>query len=503
MKEILLVSETVLLERYSKTGDAKAFAELSRRYAGLVYGTCLRVTGNPEDAEDAAQECFLELARNAGTIDTSLPGWLHRVAHRRSANVVRSAVTRRRYEEESVDPGQGSEDLLWSEIRPHVDDAIETLPDEYRSAIVLYYLRQYTQAEVAKELGISQATASRLLDKGVHALRAHLREVGIVAPVAVLALLLAGKTAIAAPSSLTVTLGKMALAGIGSTATRSASKGALSTLSAKLVASAAVVAVAFGVCCLIRAVQTYSPPVSDAPTIQQVVAALKQQESACGGLVELKCKCSQSIGPELDIHYIRTPDTLFVETSQPGSVVTTVFDRNRQEFRQLLAAPSGTNLGSVDTKLQNSSVLHLMPEPTQFYVNGRRLLESIAKGTITGNHKAVDGSTCWGIEVPARRGVASCLAWVDPKIGFCPRVVETHWEDQKRKTAYVTFKNYRKLGKGLWLPMEVQGAGGRQFLTTMENAEVAKTFSKSQLTVTFPSGTQVHDKLHRRLYRVP
>ena len=75
-----LPDDAALLDRYAETRDAEAFATLVRRYAGLVYGTCLRITANAHDAEDAAQECFMDLARQTASISTSLPGWLHTTA---------------------------------------------------------------------------------------------------------------------------------------------------------------------------------------------------------------------------------------------------------------------------------------------------------------------------------------------------------------------------------------------------------------------------------------
>jgi len=51
-----MATDTVLLEQYATDQDGDAFAGLVKQYAGLVYGVCLRVTGNAHDAEDAAQE---------------------------------------------------------------------------------------------------------------------------------------------------------------------------------------------------------------------------------------------------------------------------------------------------------------------------------------------------------------------------------------------------------------------------------------------------------------
>ena len=55
-------SDHALLERWLTNRDAEAFREIVDRYAGMVYGTCTRILRNPDDAEDVAQECFLQLA---------------------------------------------------------------------------------------------------------------------------------------------------------------------------------------------------------------------------------------------------------------------------------------------------------------------------------------------------------------------------------------------------------------------------------------------------------
>lgn len=63
--------ETDLLRQFARTGDAEAFSEITRRYAGMVYGVCLRVTGDPERARDATQDTFLQLLKQTGQVADS------------------------------------------------------------------------------------------------------------------------------------------------------------------------------------------------------------------------------------------------------------------------------------------------------------------------------------------------------------------------------------------------------------------------------------------------
>ena len=58
-----MLDDIALLKEYSRNGDPEAFSQLVRRYARMVYGACLRITGNAQEAEDITQECFLESQR--------------------------------------------------------------------------------------------------------------------------------------------------------------------------------------------------------------------------------------------------------------------------------------------------------------------------------------------------------------------------------------------------------------------------------------------------------
>src|SRR5215213_5301748 len=104
------LDDAALLQRYAVAADAGAFAELVRRYAGMVYATARRVTGDPSTAEDVSQDCFLRLAR------TSL---------NRSLELMRSERARRRREASSATVARDeSSDDESAHLIAHVDEAM-------------------------------------------------------------------------------------------------------------------------------------------------------------------------------------------------------------------------------------------------------------------------------------------------------------------------------------------------------------------------------------------
>ena len=239
-------ADAALLERYAATQDADAFAQMVERYSGMVYATCLRLTRNTHDAEDASQQCFLSLARKAGTIRSSLAGWLHATARNASLALVKDRRERKEREAAAMS-GRDGDGAAWSDLEPHIDAALAELPDELRSVIVLCYLQGKTQQEAAEVIGADRSTVSRHLQKGVDELRRRLEKAGVALSIAALVGCLGQGTAQAAPPALTAALGKIAVAGVGKAAAASGvpvAAGLLSTTSAKLATTALLVALA-------------------------------------------------------------------------------------------------------------------------------------------------------------------------------------------------------------------------------------------------------------------
>ena len=249
-------SENILLQRFARTGDAEAFSEIVRCYAGLVYGACLRVLQDQNKAADAVQETFFQLLRSAGEITGSLPAWLHRVATNKAIDVIRRDSSRRRREAEYA-VNNPMETEKWEDISSHVDQALSELDDQTKKILIRHFLQGRTMQQVAAELDTSQPTVSRRVNSGIDQLRNKLKKRGIIVTATVLAGLLGQNAVKAAPAFVLKELGKMAIlsattaatgSGTAATATTAAkTTGAvLAGLKAKAITATVVAAVGVG-----------------------------------------------------------------------------------------------------------------------------------------------------------------------------------------------------------------------------------------------------------------
>ena len=164
-----------------------AFAALVHRHAPMVLRVCRDVTGNPHDAEDAAQVTFLVLARHARSIrrGESLANWLFGTARRVAARAVRDSIRRRRHERRyaetvavhrvSEDPVVGS-DGEWAGMY----EELGRLPDRYRAPIVLCDLEGLTHEQAAVAVGCPTRTLQTRLYRGRDRLRARLVRRGLL-----------------------------------------------------------------------------------------------------------------------------------------------------------------------------------------------------------------------------------------------------------------------------------------------------------------------------------
>src|SRR5262245_7606047 len=173
-------TDRALVERFARSRDERAFAELVTRHGPMILGVCRRVLRHAADAEDAFQATFLILVRKARTIrDPDRVGpWLFGVAWR-IANKLRAA---RRPGSTLPDDFPAADHAQTSEWPVELDDAIARLPEKYRAPVILCHLQGLTPTEVADRLGCPPATVATRLFRARAKLRRRLVAAGLVVP---------------------------------------------------------------------------------------------------------------------------------------------------------------------------------------------------------------------------------------------------------------------------------------------------------------------------------
>ena len=163
-----------------KGGDRAEFARLVDAYSAPIYRLGLRMLGDPQDAEDVLQETFLKAYRALPAFEgrSSLSTWLYRIAVNEALMLLRqkrpdtvSIDEERETEEGEQEPVQivdwgalPEEELLSTETRKALDDAIQRLPSTLRSVFLLRDIEGLSVRQTAEALEVSEAVVkTRLL----------------------------------------------------------------------------------------------------------------------------------------------------------------------------------------------------------------------------------------------------------------------------------------------------------------------------------------------------
>src|SRR3954452_18904967 len=141
-----------LLQQY-EGGSESAFAELVRRHLNWVYSAAWRQVGDAHLAEEVAQSVFVLLARKAGSLRSSvvLSGWLFRTTRFVASRALRAELRRKRREQEAsaMNPSTTDEtDAVWQRLAPHLDQAVASLSEPDRSAVLLRFYEKKTLEDV-------------------------------------------------------------------------------------------------------------------------------------------------------------------------------------------------------------------------------------------------------------------------------------------------------------------------------------------------------------------
>lgn len=174
MQELALLMETgcvdardeefVRLVKLAKAGDATAFEAIMRLYERRVLLTAVRLLNrNLEDAKDAAQQVFLRLHRSLGQLDENrhFASWLYRITVNVCRDMLRARARRPVLSLEEACVGlvaAAADDTVRNEQRRMIYEALATLPERERTAVVLRDLEGFTTSEAASIMGCSEVT---------------------------------------------------------------------------------------------------------------------------------------------------------------------------------------------------------------------------------------------------------------------------------------------------------------------------------------------------------
>ena len=171
----------------AKNGSAEAFETLYHAHKRRIYSLCLRMTGNPADAEDLTQEAFLQVFRKIGTFrgEAAFSTWMHRLAvnlvlmRLRKKGILASSL------EEPVEADSegsrrrdfGTADLALTGVvdRVVLERAIQALPAGYRTVFCLHDVEGFEHQEIASMIGCSVGNSKSQLHKARMKLRGLLQ----------------------------------------------------------------------------------------------------------------------------------------------------------------------------------------------------------------------------------------------------------------------------------------------------------------------------------------
>jgi RNA polymerase sigma-70 factor (ECF subfamily) len=177
------------LAKLSRGGDRRAFAELVELYKDKIYHLGYRMLNQKQEAEDVVQETFLRVYMNLEKYDENqkFSTWIYRIATNLCIDRLRKRKPNYSIDADmsdndgtdwhsilSSDEAGPEEELILSETQQNIRDAIQTLPDKYKTVVVLRYLHDMSLQEISDVLDMPVTTVKTRVHRGREFLRKKL-----------------------------------------------------------------------------------------------------------------------------------------------------------------------------------------------------------------------------------------------------------------------------------------------------------------------------------------
>ena len=173
-----------------KRGDAEAFEELVEKYKRPVLNLVYRMIGDPAEAEDLAQNVFVQVFRSSDRyrVSAKFSTWLFTIARNLCLNEIRR---RKRHPADSLDapsfddeePRQyqdhktaaPGENLAESELISKIAEAVHDLPENQRTALLLFRDQELAYEDISEVIGCSLSATKSLIHRARETLKARLK----------------------------------------------------------------------------------------------------------------------------------------------------------------------------------------------------------------------------------------------------------------------------------------------------------------------------------------
>lgn len=178
--------------------DKKTFGEQAMQYMPALYSAALRMTRNPQDAEDLVQETYLKAFRGYESFQegTNLKAWLYKILTNSFINTYR--FKKRRVQETPLDEVEdlflykklaneaqkersvSAEELVLNSFTDQeIKDALESLPESFRMAVILSDVEGFSYQEIADILNVPVGTVMSRIHRGRKALQKALHDFAV------------------------------------------------------------------------------------------------------------------------------------------------------------------------------------------------------------------------------------------------------------------------------------------------------------------------------------
>jgi RNA polymerase sigma-70 factor (ECF subfamily) len=161
----------------SGTAYDRAFADEAMSYIDALYGTALRLTRRPQDAEDLVQDTYLKAFRAARQFErgTNLKAWLFTILHNTFRNMRRhdgrnpvdvNSETVEQAADSTGDERTPEQVLTRATLDSDLQAALDALPEAFRQAVWLRDVEEFSYAEIAKIMDVPIGTVMSRISRG-------------------------------------------------------------------------------------------------------------------------------------------------------------------------------------------------------------------------------------------------------------------------------------------------------------------------------------------------